>query len=205
MGFDPVSYMIGKSSSGGSVSDKNAYVSETPPSNSVGNDGDYYFELNSDTVPAIASTFPNYASAVGGWEFKANTARNIVGARVYVASAQTGKIIFGTASGTILKEITVNLAENEWTEVLFDEPVVLTIDTNYIIMAKVNGWTMMYKRNPELTTTSITYVTGRQGPEFPGTTESSVAYSVDVLYGASIPYSVKNEYYKSGGNWTEVM
>ena len=192
--------------SGGGGGGGNAYAYDTPPTSGIGSNGDYYFELLSGTIPACANEPDRNASSVGGWEFKANAAIDIVGVRVYVRSAQTGMIIkFGTASGTVLKEVTADLTANAWTEVMFDTPVTLTANTNYVVLANVNSSTMKYQNNPALTTNDLTYVTGRQGSSFPGSTESGVAYSADVLYGATTPpYKVKKEYYKTGGTWTEV-
>ena len=192
-------------SGGGGGGGGNAWAYSTPPTSGIGSNGDYYFELRSGTNPACANDPSSNANSVGGWEFKANAAIEIVGVRVYVRSAQTGKVIkFGTASGTVLKEVTADLTANEWTEVMFDTPVTLTADTNYVVIAEVNGNTMKYQNSPALTTNDLSYVRGRQGSSFPGSTESGVAYSVDVLYSASAPYRVKKQYYKTGGTWTEV-
>lgn len=190
--------------SGGGGGGGNAWAYDTPPTSGIGSNGDYYFELRSGTNPACANDPSSNANSVGGWEFKANAAIDIVGVRVYVRSAQTGKVIkFGTASGTVLKEVTADLTANEWTEVMFDTPVTLTANTNYVVLAAASSSTMKYQTNPVLTTNKLTYVTGRYG-SFPGTTDSGNAYSVDVLYSTSAPYGVKKEYYKTGGIWTEV-
>lgn len=191
--------------SGGGGGGGNAWAYGTPPTSDIGSNGDYYFELRSGVNPACANDPTNNANSVGGWEFKANAVLDIVGVRVYVRSAQTGKVIkFGTASGTVLKEVTADLTANEWTEVMFDTPVTLTADTNYVVMAEASTDTMKYQTRPALTTNDLTYVTGRYGT-FPGSTDSGNAYSADVLYDASTPpYRVKKEYYKTGGTWTEV-
>ena len=194
--------MLGGSGGGGGGG--NAYAYDTPPTASVGSNGDYYFELLSGVIPACANDPTNNANSVGGWEFKANAAINIVGVRVYVRSAQTGKVIkFGTASGTVLKEVTADLTANAWTEVMFDTPVTLTADTNYVVMAEASTGTMKYQTNPVLTTNKITYVTGRWGT-FPGSTDYGNAYSADVLYSVDPPLPVKTQYYKTGGVWQQV-
>ena len=177
--------------SGGGGGGGNAWAYDTPPTSGIGSNGDYYFELRSGANPACANDPTNNANSVGGWEFKANAVLDIVGVRVYVRSAQTGKV-------------TADLTANEWTEVMFDTPVTLTANTNYVVMAEANSSTMKYQTRPGLTTNDLTYVTGRYGT-FPGNTDSGNAYSADVLYGASTPpYRVKKQYYKTGGTWTEV-
>lgn len=185
------------------------YASTVPPASAIGENGDYYMELSDAAYsPAFANDpSSNASSASGGWEFRTNAAINILGVRAYVRSSMTGKTIqFGTSSGTVLKTVTVDLAANQWTEVLFDEPVALTSGTNYVVLITANSGTLKYQTNPALTTDKLTYVRGRYG-NFPGSQESGTAYSVDVLYesGASEPpYPVKKEYWKTGGVWTEV-
>ena len=202
-GYNPVTVNV---SGSGIV----VYAYTSPPTSLIGENGDYYMELSDAAYsPAFANDPANNAnSASGGWEFKANAAINILGVRAYVRSSMTGKTIqFGTSSGTVLKTVTVDLAANQWTEVLFDEPVTLTAGTNYIVLLTANSGTLKYQTNPALTTDKLTYVRGRYGT-FPGSQESGTAYSVDVLYesGASEPpYPIKKEYYKTGGAWTEVV
>lgn len=126
---------------------------------------------------------PTYESLQdnGGWEFTANSAVKIVGVRGIVRSNQANKTIkFGTASGTVLKEVTVNLEANKWFYAYFDSPVTLESGTNYVIKLASAGLT--YQANPPLTTNALTYVRGRFGSGFPGSQESGAAYSVDVLY-----------------------
>lgn len=187
------------------------YAYTNPPTSEIGEDGDYYMELSDAACsPAFANDPANNAnSSSGGWEFKANDSINIIGVRAYVRSDMTGKTIqFGTSSGTVLKAVTVDLTANQWTEVLFDEPVTLTTGINYVVMIVLAGSsTLKYQTNPVLTTDKLTYVRGRYGAFFPGTTESGTAYSVDVLYDSGIaepPYLIKKEYWKTGGAWTEV-
>lgn len=205
MGFDPVSYLMGKASGGGGGGDGNAYALPTAPDASVGSDGEYYFELlNSSYISGLNSNPTMQANtSTAGWEFTANENITIVGARGLSRSSYTGTIKLATSDGTVLAEKSVQLS-NAWESIYFDSPVALTSGSNYIIMLFGNYNTLMYQQSPS-TAAKITYVCGRY-EGLPGTSESGTAYSVDILIAndAPPPYQVKKQYYKAGGVWVPV-
>ena len=191
--------MIGGSGGGGGG---NAWASLDAPSASVGADGDYYFQLSDK---AINYSFDNIATnPSGGWEFRVNASLRIVGVRVFSLKNLSGKTVtFGTATGTVLKSVTLDYVANEWVDAVFDEPVVIEPNVNYVVLANPEeSRSLKWMNRPTMTTSRLTYVTGRTG-SFPGSQEGNVAYSVDLILG-SPPYGFQTQYYKSGGTWSEV-
>lgn len=181
-----------------------AYVYEEPPESDFGNDGDYYFYLNIGMGSISEATWSSSSENNGGWEFTATDYPTILGVRGYSRVSESGKIIkLGTTSGTVIKEVSIDLIAGKWVDVYFEEPFYPEEETNYVI--KINTTGLCYIRNPVLTTNEITYIRGRYGSSMPGSSESNVCYSVDLLIEKpNPPYTVAGEYYKSNGTWTEV-
>lgn len=205
MEFDPVSYLIGKPAGGGGGGGGNAWASFDTPSASVGANGDYYFHLVHGT-PALASeTTMNASTAAAGWEFVVNESITVVGARAKARSSYTATIKFGLPDGTVLAEKNIDLENGAWVNVLFNNPITLTANQDYIIMVLGNGDTFYYSANrPTLATNKLSYIRGRYG-SFPGTEEAFSYYNIDVLIGSGEPpYTADRQYYKTGGVWVEV-
>lgn len=201
LGYGPVTVNVSGGGGGG-----NAYTDTVPPPASLGENGDYYFELyNSQVINGLQSE-PNLTANTGtaGWEFTANENLTICGARGYARSSYIGTIKLANSSGTVLAEKSVSLVENTWVNVEFDNPVALTAGNNYIIMLFGNYNTLRYQQNPA-TASQVTYVRGRYG-SLPGSSENRTAYSVDILIQRALnpPYSFKTQYYKTGGVWVTV-
>lgn len=196
-GYGPVTVNVG----GG-----NAYADTVPPPASLGENGQYYFELcNTQVINGLQSEpDENANTGTAGWEFTANENLIIVGARGYARSTYTGTIKLADTSGTVLAEKSVSLVANGWVSVMFDTPVTLTAGSNYIIMLFGNSKTLRYQTNPTVAS-QITYVRGRYG-SLPGSMETGTAYSVDILIQDSLnpPYPLKTQYYKTGGVWVPV-
>ncbi len=192
--------------SGGGGGNGNAYAYTVPPTASVGENGEYYFELYDVSIITGLQSEPNNNANTGtaGWEFTANEDITVIGARGLARSTYTGTIKLANSSGTVLAEKSVSLVANTWVNVDFDNPVALTAGNNYIIMLFGNSSTLMYQNNPTVAS-QITYVRGRYG-SLPGSTESGTAYSVDILIEGNQqpPYPVKTQYYKTGGEWVAV-
>lgn len=133
-------------------------------------------------TPSLASSPTSGANTpIGGWQFQVTSPIYITGVRGKIrSSSYTGTIKFGLASGTILKQVSVDLIANQWVDVHFDSPILLNTDTDYVISLFGNSSTLYYGMSPSFTVDSIRYITGRYG-WFPGTTEGSVYYSVDIL------------------------
>lgn len=184
----------------------NAYANTVPPTAVVGQDGDYYFELNNTPFINGLQSEPNLNANTGtaGWEFTANENLTILGARGYARSSYTATIKLANSSGTVLAEKSVSLVDNTWVSVTFDTPVTLTAGSNYIIMLFGNSSTLRYQTNPTVAS-QITYVRGRYG-SLPGTSENGTAYSVDIVIqgNQNPPYPLKTQYYKTGGLWVTV-
>lgn len=201
LGYGPVTVNVSGGGGGG-----NAYAETTPPSASVGQNGDYYFELNNSvTINGLQGEPNEYANTgTAGWEFTANANLTILGVRGYALLPYTGTIKLADSSGTVLAEKSVSLDANTWVSVMFDAPVTLTAGSNYIIMLFGNKNTLMYQRNPTVAS-QITFVCGRYG-SLPGNTETGTAYSVDIIIqgNSNPPYPVKKQYYKTGGVWVTV-
>ena len=194
--------MLGGSGGGGGGGNAYAYIA--PPSASVGENGDYWFELY-NTITGLRSEPNNSANTgVAGWEFTANEDITVIGARGLASSSYVGVIKLSDISGTVLAEKSISLVANSWVNVEFDNPVTLTAGNHYIIMLFGNGGTLKYTRNP-IVASQITYVQARYG-SLPGSTESGTAYSADILIQKSSnpPYPVKTQYYKTGGEWVAV-
>ena len=196
---------------GGGGSGGNAYALASPPIADIGRDGDYYFELSSGTVAPLKDNTNWSASSEnnGGWEFSVpgNSPVTLVGVRGYSGVNQPGSTAsIGTSDGVVFKQVSIDLLANQWVDVFLDSPITLSPGTNYIVkIAATNS--LKYIRNPSLNTNMITYVRGRYGSAFPGTAESGVAYSADVILdnlNAEPPYSAQAEYYKAGGLWVSV-
>lgn len=191
---------------GGGGGNGNAYAYTVPPTASVGENGEYYFELYASSIINGLQSEPssNANTGTAGWEFTANENLIIVGARGFARSSYVGTIKLADVSGTVLAEQSVSLAANAWVSVDFDNPVALTAGNNYIIMLFGNSGTLKYQSNPTVAS-QITYVRGRYG-SLPGNAESGTAYSVDILIrkDSNPPYPVKTQYYKTGGEWVAV-
>jgi len=204
--YTPSGTTIGYGSVTVNVVGGNAYASTDPPTSSVGENGNYYFELNDlVTINGLQSEpSANASAATAGWEFTANENLIILGARAYARSSYTGTIKLANSTGTVLAEKSVSLVTNTWVSVMFDTPVTLTAGSNYIIMLFGNSSTLRYQTNPTVTS-QITYVRGRYG-SLPGNSESGTAYSVDILIQGdqNPPYPLKTQYYKTGGVWVQV-
>jgi len=196
--------MLGGSGGGGGSG--NAYAYSVPPTASVGENGEYYFELDASSTISGLKSEPNDTANTGtaGWEFTANENLTVVGVRGFARSSYTGTIKLAGSSGTVLAEKSVSLVADTWVSAMFDTPVTLSSGNNYIIMLFGSSGTLKYQRNPS-TATQITYVRGRYG-SLPGTAETGTAYSVDILIEGNVqpPYPVKTQYYKTGGVWVPV-
>lgn len=183
----------------------NAYAYTVPPAASVGENGEYYFELVTVNTKDGVSFNPKESASVasGGWEFVANSDITIVGARAKTRSTYDGTVKLANSSGTVLSEKAIALSPN-WNKVFFDTPIQLTAGNNYIIMLFGNSGTLLFTRSATADS-DITYVRGRYNG-LPGTQETGVLYSVDILIGRATtpPYPVKTQYYKTGGVWVAV-
>lgn len=197
-GYGPVTVNVGQ---GG-----NAYASTVPPDASIGQNGDYYFELFDTTFITGLQSEPNKtaSASTAGWEFTANEDITVIGARGLARSSYAGTITLADVSGTVLAEKTVSLVANTWVRVDFDNPVALTAGNNYIIMLFGNSSTLKYQNDPAVAS-QIRYVQGRYG-SLPGSREGGTAYSVDILIykDSNPPYPIKTQYYKTGGVWEPV-
>jgi len=193
-------------SGGGGGGSGNAFASLNAPTAADGENGQYWFQLREIGYKDGTTLNPtdNASVSIGGWEFTANSAITICGARAYTRTSYTGTVKLAYSNGTVLAEKSISLEAGRWVYVLFDSDVTLTAGNNYIITLFGNSGTLVYTRSAT-TDASISYVKGRYGG-LPGTSESGVLYGVDVLIKseAQPPYPLKKQYYKSGGIWTEV-
>lgn len=202
--FDIVSYLLGTKSSGGS-GNGNAYAYTAPPTESVGENGEYYYELNAEGSGIVSGSLNQSANtSAAGWEFKAINSFSVIGLRGYARQAYTGTLVLGTTSTQLVSKSVQTIA-NEWVEVMLDEPIQLTAETNYIVMLLGNQNTLSYNISSNLTFDSnLSYVRARYG-QFPGNTEDRNVYSADVIIDRpGPPYPVRTQYYKTGGVWVAV-
>lgn len=206
MKIDIMSYIMGKATGGGGGGGdegKNAYAQDTPPSESIGQNGDYYFELVTMGYGLRNETPEEAGTSTAGWEFKTNQPLTIIGARAYARDAYTGTIKLAELTGSVLAEKSVSLVARRWVSVEFDNPVELASDNYFIIMLFGNQNTLCYSRTP-VVDDRISYVCGKYGG-LPGTTESGTVYSVDILFANTTPpFPLKTQYYKSDGIWVPV-
>lgn len=193
-------------SGGGGGGSGNAFASINAPTAADGENGQYWFQLLKATYKNGATFNPTSSAtiSIGGWEFTANSAITICGARATAHTSYTGTVKLADSNGTVLAEKSISLEAGQWVYVYFDSDVTLTAGNNYIITLFGNSGTLVYTTSAA-TDASISYVRGRYGG-LPGTPESGVLYGVDVLIEseAQPPYPLKKQYYKSGGIWTEV-
>lgn len=196
--------MLGGSGGGGGSG--NAYAYTVPPTASVGENGEYYFELNASGGNGIASGSLTGGANTGiaGWEFTALSSFSVIGLRGYARQAYTGTLVLGTTSAQLVSKSVQTIA-NDWAEVMLDEPIQLTAGTNYIVMLFGNPSTLSYNTASGLTINSkLSYVCARYG-SFPGNTEANNVYSADIIIGGGIPpYPIRTQYYKTGGVWVAV-
>lgn len=194
--------MLGGSGGGGGGGG-NAYAYLRAPTSADGENGQYWFQLYASGYGANFNPTDNASVASGGWEFTANSAITVTGARAKVRkTSYSGTVKLADSSGNVLAEKTISLVAGDWASVDFDAPVTLTAGQNYIIMLFGNSGTLTYTRLATAIS-SITYVRGRYNG-LPGTQESGIWYGVDILIQAYPPYPVSKQYYKSGGTWSEV-
>ena len=190
-------------SGGGGGSSGNAWVGSSVPGASLGENGQYYFQVLPGTMATTFDPNSNATVAIGGWEFTANTAITVIGARAKVrSSSYNGTVKLADSSGNVLAETGISLVAGEWVIVEFETPVSLTAGQNYIIALYGNAQTLVYTRSAT-TIGSISYVRGRYGG-LPGTQESNVRYGVDIMVQSDPPHLIHAQYYKSSGAWTQV-
>lgn len=198
LGYGPVTVDVQSVGSG------NAYAYTDLPSASVGQDGEYYFEIGG--LPGILKgTLGNNANTgVAGWEFKVSTSMLLVGLRGYARSSYNGTIKFGDLNGVIVEK-SIALVANQWSEVTLDTPIQLTPGTSYIVMVFGNGGTLSWNYVSDMTLNpKVVLVQARYG-SYPGSIESGNIYAADVvLRDVSPPYPVRRQYYKTGGVWVAV-
>lgn len=209
MGFDPVSYAMGKAAGGGGGGgggDENAFASLAAPTSADGQDGQYWFQLAGGFTPGYSGSLSGMANTpTAGWQFTATEALKVVGLRGRTRAAVAGGYLkFGTLTD-ILAEVQTDFLSGEWTNVLLDNPITLTPGTDYIVMLFGSSQTLSYSASSALTfQAGITYKQARYG-SYPGTIEQNNVYSADILIEATPPYQMSKQYYKSNGTWSEVI
>ena len=207
MAIDIVSYLMGKAAGGGGGGG-DAFVSPNAPTSADGENGQYWFQLNAEADhPALVSQPSSVAyTGTAGWEFKARKAITVAGLRAKIRNSNgyTGTIKLTTSNGTTIAEVSVSLVEGEWVDAYFDDPVSLTVGSNYIVMLFGESGTLTYQNNPT-TVSDVEYVCGRYGG-LPGVSESGTCYSCDIIIQghSQPPLPVKTQYYKSGDSWSVV-
>lgn len=199
LGYGPVTVNVGGAG-------ENAYAYNDPPSASIGQDGEYYFDIGG--LPGIlkGSLDKNANTGIAGWELKVNTNMLLVGLRGHARDSYNGTIKFGDLNGVIVEK-SITLVANQWSEVTLDTPIQLTAGTSYIVMVFGNSNTLSwgYAAEPYMTINpKVMFVRARYG-SYPGSIESGHIYAADVvLREVSPPYPIRRQYYKTGGVWVQV-
>lgn len=182
------------------------------PDNTQGNNGDYYYVRRNDVTENGAkwTSYNDSGQLTAGWEFYPNTTIKIVGLRARNRyGTRNGYILLCDTSGNIIartESMTFDALDG-WKDIMLDTPVTLTQGTHYIVQVSFEtAGGMSYQNNPNVTfSDKITYVQGRYGGT-PGTTESTVLYSCDVIIGSpSIYYIIYGQYYKQNNAWYNIL
>lgn len=180
-------------------------VGSDDPVSSQGVDGDYYYKR----TPALKHVtsgwnYQNSSSASVGMSFTVSSAVRITGLRVYnrTNSVTLGTIQFGTNS--VIYNSGVIPIPAGWYEHRLPTPIDLTPGITYTVMiAYNNSGYASYTPLTLLSSDVINITSGRYG-SFPGNTDNSNAYAVDVMIDSSDTLEVIEQYKKVNGVWTPI-
>lgn len=179
-------------------------VGTDDPISSQGSDGDYYYKR----VPSLNPT-------VNGWDYRSSNSQSagmrfsvsentyIYGFQVYNRGAVTsGTINFGNVSISYTSgSITLNPG---WTVHRLATPILLVLGVTYSLMVDYGSvGHIIYTPKSSLTSDTITITDGVYGT-FPGTSDPTNVYGIDVMTGDSDILFVIDQYKKVNGVWTPI-
>ena len=179
------------------------------PSDSEGNNGDYYY-LRTNSITAKGGNWQALSPSSqvqAGWEFYPNSEVILKSLYVQPRANISGYLLLGDTDGNrIVQTDSDSFTLNEWNEIVLDTTITLEANKHYIVQAVFNSsGGLNYANSSNITFSDlITYVQGRYGG-FIGTTESGIAYSVDIgLKKSSEYYLITKQYVKENGVWVRL-
>lgn len=200
-GYDGLSSVVVDVSGGGGSS--GIYVGRDAPSANLGSDGNYYYRRASEIDGFTGALSNNSSTKLSGNEFIPNININVAGLRGYVRANTTGRLLIADTAGEIIAELSNISFTTGWNRVLFDTPIQLVANQNYIVAIEVGSTVLSYTNASNIQfDSSITYVRGRYG-SIPGTQDAGIVYGADIIIdpGYEIVYE---QYYKANGEWIQI-
>ena len=183
------------------------------PSNSQGNDGDYYYQRDlafiEDGSGFTASNNPGTSYQTrGGYKFTANDDIMIYGARIYTTTPLTSgtELRLSDDNDNILASKTdFSTLSNTWTDVMFNTPVQLESGESYYIECLVPSTCLVYFAISNLTISNkISILNGVYSAN--RNVDNANVYSCDILIGHEANYyRIYNQYYKQNGAWYDIL
>ena len=199
--------LVGNNGSGGDGGSSDSYFGITAPTSDIGNDGEYYYIRNSGENGHSLEMTGSSGQTRAGWEFYPNEEISIIGFRGKTQYTTTGALLLATTDGTIVAQIdNVQFTANTWVEAYLQQPVTLSVGTNYIVQIVSNSGGVYYSQSLQSSDFSeaLTFVRGRYGGT-PGTAEGGTAYSSDIIIRTdNVPEKVRIQYYKENGSWVQI-
>lgn len=188
------------------------FGTEATPPDSLGSDGDYYYQrvifTRSIQSVNISSIFGSNTTAYGT-EFTVTQPVTVTHLFARTVGQRTGKLQIGTTAEMLAETESVLFPANEWVEVPLESPIQLSTGTNYVVKVLVNsqpGYVGYVNHISELTYDSkFQYVRARYGSSWPGSSESGVCPLVGISYLTNDGvYKIRKQFYKSSGSWSEI-
>lgn len=196
------------------VADSGMYTgTEAPPPDSLGSDGDYYYQRNNWTncIKRVNETIKGSNELGYGTEFTATQPVTVTRLFAMTVDTRTGKLQIGTTSEILAETENVLFPANEWVEVPLASPIQLSTGTHYVVKAVIDstyssgriGW--VYQHSNLSYTALFAYVRPRTGTSWPGTEETTKGVLVGISYlNSDGLYRIRKQFYRSSGAWSEI-
>lgn len=199
----------------GDVTSSGIYFgTEAPPPDSLGSDGDYYYQRNNwqRSIQSInSSSLEGSNTKAYGNEFTVTEPLTVKSLFAMTKENRTGKLQIGTTSEILAETESVTFPANKWVEVPLESPIQLATNTHYVVKAVIDnnysyGRIAYVWNTPQavIFDSKISYVQARQGTSWPGSTESPNRVLVGVAYDNDGLYRIIKQYYKDSDVWSEI-
>lgn len=149
-------------------------------------EGQQYIQYGEEPIYNSAlnwtSDFSDSQTQVSGWEFVVNEDITIIGLRGRICNNGTASLRIGTTSKILATVSDIQMPAGEWFDVMLDTPIHATTGEHYIVQILSSYGLYYYQGTPssKLRTDKVSYVQSRYS-SFPGSTESDIVYSADIL------------------------
>lgn len=197
----------------GDVSNSGMYTgTEAPPPDSLGSDGDYYYQRSNSkwSIESVKATINGSNTTAYGMEFTVNQPLTVTSLFAMTVENRTGKLQLGTTAEILAETESVTFPANKWVEVQLQSPIQLATGVNYVVKADIDtsgygrvGW--VYNSSGLTYDSNFSHVQARYGKTWPGTAESVNCVLVGVSYLASDGvYRIRKQFHKASGSWSEI-